>query len=101
MADVEAEANANETKLTSGQIFLHQLYSDSGRDLSDDITTAAQAFGVGEEEIRRRLLDITLPDQTQPASGGQTQPTDMAVAAVLNRLNGHKSNGHANGTAVN
>jgi capsid protein len=88
VADVESEANANQTRLTSGQTFLSKLYTDSGMDLADEITSAAQAFGVDEAEIKKRLLDITLPVQQQ---GGQpadpAQPvTDNAVAAILQKL---------------
>jgi capsid protein len=88
VADVESEANANETKLTSGQMFLSKLYTESGMDLADEITAAATAFGVGEDEIKRRLLDITLPVQQQggqpaaPAAPG----TDAAVAAIFKDL---------------
>lgn len=68
VADVSTEADANETKLTSGQISLPRLYSDAGLDLADEITSWASAMGVDEEVIRQRLLDITLPKQ---ASGGR------------------------------
>lgn len=102
VADVEAEANANQTSLTSGQVFLHQLYSDAGRDLADDIATAAQEFGVGEDEIRRRLLDITLPDPAKQQPAPQrpaNSAADKALAALLER--GLPVNGHVNGHKVN
>lgn len=92
VADVESEANANQTKLTSGQIFLSKLYTESGLDLADEIASAAQAFGVGEDEIRRRLLDITLPVQPQGGAPAEQPPTDSeetvseAVAAALRNL---------------
>lgn len=106
VADVEAEANANGTKLSTGQMFLHQLFADQGWDLADEAEKAAAAFGVKVDEIMRRLLEITLPDPAKvPGSSGsstsqsdQTKPqVNDAVAnmfsKVLDRLNG-KTNGH-------
>ncbi len=93
VADVESEANANKTKLASGQVFLHRLYSDAGVDLADDITAAAAAFGVAEDEIRKRLLDITLPVKEQPQAK-PAAPADNAVAAIINRM---KPNGVGHG----
>lgn len=86
VADVESEANANQTKLTSGQIFLSKLYTESGMDLADEIAAAAQAFGVSEDEIRRRLLDLTLPAQPAPAQPAESSVTEEAVVAHRNRL---------------
>lgn len=89
VADVEAEANANETKLTSGQIGLHRLYSDAGLDLEDEVDSMAASYGVTADEIRTRLFDIVLPpaqqQQTRPDSG----PVAAATAAILSRVNGN------------
>lgn len=84
VADVEAEANANATKLTSGQIGLHRLYSDAGLDLQDEIAAMAQAFGVTEDEIRARLLDITLPTQQRP----QQPAAETVMGGRLAKANG-------------
>jgi len=88
VADVEAEANANKTKLTSGQTFLHRLYTDAGQDLADEITSAAQSLGVDEAEIQKRLLDITLPPPKQqpPVESPTPAAVDEAVAAMLRNL---------------
>lgn len=84
VADVESEANANKTKLSSGQMFLHRLYADAGLDLADEITAASTAFGVPEDEIKQRLLDITLPTpKTTPALQAKQEPV---VQAILDRL---------------
>lgn len=90
VADVEAEANANRTKLESGQIGLHQLYSDSGFDLEDEIAKMAASFGVTEDDIRRRLLDTLLPStKPQPTfSQPPDRDADTGVAALLARLGG-------------
>lgn len=89
VADVESEANANETKLKSAQIFIHRLYTDSGMDFEDEIQQAAQTFGVSVDEIRKRILDIVLPSAPKqsaaPALGGGEQMQD-AVAAMLRRI---------------
>lgn len=107
VADVEAEANANETRLTSGQTFLHLIFADNGLDFDDEVEKAAQSFGVDEGEIRRRLLDVVLPPAQQaapPASresrdGGQEPEDDgdeqeRMAAKFVNRVNGYA---HAKG----
>lgn len=98
VADVKTEADANETKLTSGQIGLHRLYTDSGLDLEDEVAAMARSYGVDETEIRKRLLDICLPAAQQPAAPQQQPEPPSPAAASLNRiipqLNG---NGATNG----
>jgi len=80
VADIKAEADANKTKIQSGQIGLHRLYSDCGLDLEDEIPAMAQTYGVTEDEIRRRLLGICLPDAEPPAPaappGGENANTE-------------------------
>lgn len=92
VADVEAEANANETGLKSGQVFLHEIYADAGKDLEDEIEKAAQTYGVPVEEVRKRLFDTLMPVKAtpQPASG---EAANKAVAALFHR-NGHALNGN-------
>jgi capsid protein len=96
VADVEAEANANKTRLQSGQLFLHQLFADSGWDLADEITKASESLGAGEDEIKTRLLDVTLPPPKvgSPPAGAPGKETEQAVDAVLAKLNG-RANGYA------
>lgn len=105
VADVKAEADANATKLTTGQVGLHRLYSDSGFDLEDEIPAMAETFGVDGSEIRKRLLDICLPaaQQAQPAAPEPEPEEENEIDAALRRaLNGHARphNGHGaiNGT---
>lgn len=99
VADVESEANANETRLQSGQLALHRLYSESGLDLEDEIVQMAATFGVDESEIRRRLLNITLPEPKATSPGAASEDPeepddteDNLSAAIRNRL--EKVNGH-------
>lgn len=86
VADVEAEANANDTKLKSGQIFIHRMYSDAGLDFEDEIQQAAQSFGVTVDEMRTRLFDIVLPGASAAAPAQPQQQVEDAVAAMLRRL---------------
>lgn len=87
VADVEAEANANKTRLKSAQIGLRRLYSDAGLDLDDELTEMAATFGITEDEMRKRLLDSLFPPPST-GGGGQAQPeaVEDAVAAMLRRV---------------
>lgn len=102
VADVEAEANANQTKLQSGQVFHHRLFSEAGMDFEDECDAAAKAYGVDVAEIKKRLLDVTLPE-AQQQQAAPAVATDEAVAAALRNLqrrgvlNGHTNGAHANG----
>lgn len=98
VADVEAEANAIQTRLKSGQVGLHQVYSDAGLDLEDEIPAMAIAFGITEDQMRQRLLDVILPPaaKTPAAPGSQPQtPDPAAVAAIINDI--LRRRGAANG----
>lgn len=92
VADVEAEANANQTKLQSGQIFPHQLFTDAGLDFEDELEKASVSFGVSIDEMRKRLLDVTLPPPKEQAAP-VTPQTGQAVAAFLNRIPSVNGNG--------
>jgi hypothetical protein len=100
VADIQAEADANRTRLESGQIFIHRLFSDAGMDFEDEVEAAATAFGKTVEEVKTRLFDVIfpLPKAQRPISSPIKDP---AMAAVLSRfLNGAPVNGngahHAN-----
>lgn len=102
VADVEAEANANKTKLNSGQIFIHRLFSDAGMDFEDEAEAASLSFGIPVEELKRRLLDVILPPPPnvgKEASQANSAATDSAVTSVLKNL--ERRNGKANGVHVN
>jgi capsid protein len=100
VADVEAEANANKTRLTSGQTFLHSLFSDAGLDFEDETQKAAESFGIPVEELKKRLLDVVLPPP--PNVGKEVSQanakTDSAMAALFKTIE-HRTNG--NGVHVN
>ena len=107
VADVEAEANANETKLTSGQIGLHRLYSDAGMDFEDEVEAMAVTFGITSDEMRTRLLDVLYPAVVAPADpnanvmpASQQKAMDQAVAAALRQLENRREGLKVNGNGV-
>ena len=110
IADVESEANANKTRLATGQIGLERLYSEMGLDLEDEIPQMAKTYGVTDQELRLRLFDVVLalPKSNQPVVGElPLQPPAAAPAkpappakkmAALDRetlLSSLNGNGHA------
>lgn len=99
VADVQAEANANETKLKSGQIFPHRLFADAGLDFSDELEAGAESFGISVEEFRTMVLQSIFPPP-KPALGRPVPIPAKAADAVFDRLNGAPVNGngvhHAN-----
>lgn len=97
-ADQKAEADANKTKLQSGQLTLSRLYSNAGLDLEDEIVEMAKSFGVTEDEIRERLFDIVLPPDKQ---GGSPNAPDESTAVVPESLAAAiLSRGSLNGNGV-
>lgn len=105
VADVQAEATANETKLHSGQVGLDRLYSEAGLDLEDEIPQMALTFGVTEEEVRRRLFDVTLPlpRGMQPSQGElpvETSGPAKTPAAPAKPANGHAFTNRMNGNGL-
>lgn len=103
VADVEAEANANKTRLNSGQVFPHRLFSDAGLDFEDECDAAAKSFGLPIEEMKRRLLDVILPPPPnvgKEVSQANAQTDEAAVTAafrILERRNGKPNGVHVNG----
>lgn len=105
VADEKSQALANAQKLQTGQVLLPQLYSAMGLDFMDETERAAPQFGLTPEELRARLLDVSLPTKAQPTAEleqsideDEREAEQRRVAALLpqNRLNGHL-NGAANG----
>lgn len=102
VADVESEANANNTKLRNGSLTLSDYYSDQGEDFEDVIVTMAADFGVTVEQLRQRLFDNLLPppkvlqpfefassnDNGASPRAPSPAPPPAAARGPLNRLNG-------------
>jgi capsid protein len=105
VADVEAEANANRTKLESGQASIPQLKSEAGRDAEDDAQAEANYFGITIEDLKKRQLDSIYPPAQQlqqPQDKAIQAAVESALAALSRRSAGYlKSNGHANGAHAN
>jgi capsid protein len=107
VADEKSQAIANQTKLASGQILLPQLYAQSGLDFDDEVERAAQQLRIPADELRKRLLDASLPVKPEAApqepaedEDEQPQPDEQrrsATAVSTNRVNGYM-NGHAHTT---
>lgn len=89
VADVEAEANANETKLTSGQISIPRLKAEAGIDAEDDAEAEAQYFGITVEELKQRQLDALYPPVQKPATAPPAGEPKPVAALLHNRINGN------------
>jgi capsid protein len=101
VVDIEAEANANQTKLQSGQVFLHAIYTDAGQDFEDELEKAAISYGVTPDVLRKRLLDVILPPVQQAAPPPAPKSPTNGDAAVDGFAATLRCNGHANGVHVN
>ena len=107
VADVEAEANANRTRLESGQVSLPKLKSEAGIDAEDDAEIEAAYYGITVDELKQRQLDVIYPPVQQGGAPGQPDESiDDAVAAAMRNFQRRnslplKTNGHANGSHVN
>ena len=87
VADVESEANANKTKLKSGQIGLHRLFTDAGQDFEDELLEMATTFGVTVDEMRKRLFDVVIPPVQQGGAPGQPDAKqEEAVAEIFRHI---------------
>ena len=95
VADEKSQALANQNKLASGQILLPQLYSQSGLDFDDEVERAAPQLGISSSELRKRLLDASLPvkpeakpELEQAVEEEDQEAEDRRVAALVtkNRL---------------
>lgn len=94
VADVESEANANETKLTSGQISIPRLKAEAGVDAEDDAEAEAQYFGITVEQLKQRQLDALYPPVSKAAPVPMASEPKNAAATFRKSLNG---NGAAHG----
>jgi capsid protein len=83
VADVESEANANETKLHSGQISIPQLKTEMGIDPEDAAQQEADYYGITVEELKKRQLDVIYPLEKKPAGD---ESADELSARAFNRF---------------
>jgi capsid protein len=106
VADVEAEANANQTKLKSGQVSIVKLKSEAGIDAEDDAIEEAAYYGITVDELKRRQMDVIYPPVQQggapnPATSPDDVDASLRAASRRHASTRMKSNGHANGGHVN
>jgi len=66
VADIQAEASANDTKLKNGISSLASLASDSGVDYEDEIVKTATANGVTVDQQRQINMLLNLPQHVIP-----------------------------------
>lgn len=66
VADIEAEADANKTKLTTGETTLPRVYTDSGLDYEDELAKQATANGVSLDQQRQINMLLNLPQHVIP-----------------------------------
>jgi hypothetical protein len=63
--------------MTAGLSYPSAELAREGRDFEDEIGKMAADYGVTPDEMRRRLLDVTLPAKAAPAA-----PPDEFAQAV-------------------
>jgi len=61
VADIAAEARANNINLRNGSLTLSKRYSEAGEDFEDEITQMATDYGVTVDEMRKILLHEMFP----------------------------------------
>jgi hypothetical protein len=91
VADLESEANANDTNLRNGSISPSELASNNGEDFDDRIIAMAQDYGVSDKDMRKILLHemfpigaaaVLLPAPAVPVA----QLPDASASAVLSEM---------------
>lgn len=101
VADEKSEALANQAKLSSGQVLLPQLYAAKGLDFDDEVERAAPQLGIPAAELRKRLLDASMPVKPEPNDELQQAVEEEERAAeekrVASLLSTNRLNGHLNG----
>jgi capsid protein len=81
VADEQARASSNETKLRTGQVTRTKLYAESGQDFEDELVVMAQENGVSVDEMRQILRNSTFNATNQlgsmeQAAAMQTQASE-------------------------
>lgn len=113
VADIEAEANANDTRLHNGSTSLTAIYSESGEDYEDVLTTQAASNGVTVDEQRKINLLASVSKDALPyvakilgiqaAAAQPTTPMGADDANTAQKRNGARfylplhPNGHERG----
>lgn len=82
VADVRAEAIANNFKLHNGSATLTQVYADAGYDASEQMQAEADLLGVPIAEYKRRVFDALYP----PTPATQASPQEASDQADREEL---------------
>lgn len=88
VADINAEATANKTKLATGEETLPSIYAASGRDYEDELEKQAIANGITADQQRQINMLLNLPQHVihhaasiiglaPISSGGVPMPTEV------------------------
>lgn len=83
VADVQAEASANETKLKTGQTTLTRIYDDAGLDYETEIEQMSSDYGLPSDEMKALLRQAIFSNGNQPEAGTDSpngSPADDAGA---------------------
>ena len=76
VADIRAEASANDITLKNGSRSLSRQYSDCGEDFQDEIEKMAADFGIDVDTMRQRLLDSLYPTSAIVADVSEDEDED-------------------------
>ena len=81
IADVEAEANANKTKLGTGQTTLTRIYDDAGLDFNEVVVEMASDYGVAVDEMKALLRQAVFGNGNPlPTQGGSSDATSSSAS---------------------
>lgn len=97
VADLQAEASSNQSRLQSGSLTLTKLYANDGEDFEDELVVMASNYGVTTDEMRKVLLQAVFNAQGQQASMEQATnaAVSQAAAAIFTQLTSRLSQGVA------
>ena len=79
-ADIQAEANAADTRLKNGSLSIGRYYAEQGLDFEDVVLEMATSYGQPVEAVRRAIFTAIFNAQNQQASMQQAE-TQAEVAS--------------------
>lgn len=91
VADIKSEADANKTKLSTGQTTLSRVYSESGLDFEEELIVMANDYGCSVEEMRQTLRIAIFNSANQQASMEQAEAMQTQANAKANEAPTQKS----------
>ena len=86
VADLQAEASSNQTRLSSGALTLTKLYANDGEDFEDELIVMASNYGVTPDEMRKILANAIFNNQSQQASMAQVELSAESARSVTNSI---------------